>query len=131
MATTEDDFLRYPKAQMSLGAGDLVQVTNFKLTTKNNAKTKHTLRRNGAGSTLGTTDAELSFDMEVDERGQEREYAEMLFSGTAQTVRIKLPGGKVVVFTGVVNTEDLDQPLDDALKVSISMNGRRERRATS
>lgn len=121
------EFLNYPKARIALGAGDLVQVTNFTLDTKNGAKLKHTLRKKGAGATTGVEEGSLKFDMDVDEGGIERDYFGMLQSGAKQKVRCALPGGQTRLFVGRVASETIDQPLDDACKVSIEMIGRVEK----
>lgn len=115
--------LFYPKSHIALGAGDLVQVTNFRLATTNDAKKKATLRKRNAGFTLGVETSTLSFDMEIDEEGVERDYLNMIRTGETQKVRIALPGGQQRVFTGVATSETLEQPLDDALKASIEMIG--------
>jgi hypothetical protein len=117
------EFLNYPKARIALGAGDLVQVTKFNLKTTNGAKLKHTLRRRGAGKTMGVVESTLSFDLDVDEDGIERDYLDMILTGEDQTVSIKLPGGETRTFVGTATSETVDQPIDDACTVSIEMIG--------
>lgn len=131
MAAQSQEFLNYPKSRIALGAGDLVQVTNFTADTTNNAKVKHTLRKKAAGATTGTEETSLKFDMDVDENGIERDYLTMIKTGTTQKVRCALPGGETRLFTGIASKETIDQPLDDAMKVSIEMVGRFERNSAA
>lgn len=115
-----DTFKRYPKGVISHKVGDLQQCTNFKLSVKNGAKLKHTLRRSPSGWVLGTVEGTLSFDMEIDEDGPERNFHRALISGEAQGFRLKFPG-ETFKITGVVSSRDIDAPLDDAVKVSVEV----------
>lgn len=124
MATQEPLF--FPKAHIALGAGDLQQVTNWRLAITNDGKKKATLRKRNAGFTLGVETSTLSFDMEIDEEGIERDYLAMIRTGTTQKVRCALPGGQQLMFVGIATSKTLEQPLDDALKVSIEMIGATE-----
>jgi hypothetical protein len=118
-----DDFKLFPKGQIALDSGDLIQVTNVKQETTTNAKVVHTIRRKGAGATLGVEESTLSFDAVCDEDGFERDYLKMVKKGTVKQVRIKVPG-ETLNFVGVASKRSLELPLDDAIKYTIEMVGR-------
>jgi hypothetical protein len=115
-----DDVLNYPKAAIAMGNGDLVQVTNFNFDFTNNAKLKHTLRRKVAGVVKGNEEGTLKFDLEIDETGPERDYFNLIKTGEIKQVRAKLPGGMTLVLKGAYQQLSLDQPLDDACKMSLT-----------
>lgn len=117
----------FAKAFIAQGNGDLVRVTNFKVTYTNNGKQIHTLRQDGAGVTLGVREANVSFDFVVGENGFERDYIADIQNGSIVQLRAKFPGGRVLVLNGIYTTVDLDAPLDDAVKGSIQFTGRLER----
>lgn len=118
--------LIYPQAFLAQGNGDLVQVSNFTVTLTSNAKQVHTLRRKGAGVTLGTEETTVTFDFAIDEDGPERNYWRDVKRGTIRQLRAKIPGGAVLTINGVYSACDLDAPLDDATKGSCTFIGRME-----
>jgi hypothetical protein len=115
--------LVYPQAFLAQGNGDLLQVTNFAATLTNNGKQVHTLRRKGAGVTLGTQESSVTFDAAIDEDGPERNYWRDVMRGLIRQLRVKAPGGKVLTLNGIYTQCDLDGPLDDATKVSCTFIG--------
>ena len=118
--------LIFPQAFLAQGNGDLLQVTHFTLTLTNNGKQVHTLRRKGAGVTLGTQESGATFDSAIDEDGPERNYWRDVMRGVIRQIRCKAPGGKVMVLNGIYTQCDLDGPLDDATKVSCTFIGHRD-----
>ncbi len=64
----------YPRGRIALGNGELIDVTNVKVTHTNNAKQVHTIRQKGAGITLGVEETTVSYDSVVGADGQERDY---------------------------------------------------------
>lgn len=124
MAQTEQ--LLYPQAFIAQGNGDLVQVTDFTASLTNNAKQKHTLRRKGAGITLGTEESTVTFNSIIDEDGPERDYWRDAQRGNIKQLRVKIPGGKVLTYNGTYKDVNLDGPLDDATKVSVTFIGKLE-----
>lgn len=117
--------LIYPKAFIAQGNGDLVQVTNFSITLTNNAKQVHTLRKKGAGITLGTQESTVSFDFVIDEDGPERNYWRDVMAGTIRQLRAKGPNVSWTL-NGAYQSCDLDAPLDDATKGSATFIGHME-----
>lgn len=120
-----DDFKRYPKGVISHKVGDLQQCTTFKVSSKNGAKLKHTLRRTPSGYVLGVQEVTLSFELEIHEDGPERDFYSSHKSGAKESFRLKFPG-ETYKFTGVSTTHDMDSPLDDAVKKSLEYVGRLE-----
>lgn len=112
----------YPRGRIALDSGDLIDVTNVKLDTTNNAKQIHTIRQRGAGITLGNEESTVSFDIVVSEDGLERDYYSMLKKGLVKQVRLKIPGITHTV-NGMVKQIGMELPLDDAIKVSVSFIG--------
>lgn len=120
-----DSFKSYPRGAIAMGGGDLMQVTNVKIDTGNGGKIKHTLRKRGAGAVLGNEETTVSFDFEVDEDGQEREYLKMVKKGQIKQLRIKIPGETITV-NGIFTKRTLDLPLDDAIKGTMEFLGTTE-----
>lgn len=106
----------FPRAYIAQGNGDLVKVTNFSWGLSNGAKIKHTLRKPGAGATVGPSEVMISFDFLVGEDGFERDYIRDCQQGRVRQLRSKVPGGAVLTTNGVYQSVDLDAPLDDAVK---------------
>lgn len=117
------DPLVYPQAQLSMGNGDLMQVTNFAHNIDNKGKQVHTLRRTGAGVVKGKAETEVTFDYVVDEDGPEHNYIRMVQKGTIRQLRAKIPGGDVIVVNGMLTRHGLDGPLEDACKGSVRFVG--------
>jgi len=115
----------YPRGWIAMGNGDLIQVTTIKIDHTNNAKQVHTIRRNGAGVTLGVEETTVSFDAVVDQDGCERDYLKMLKRGHIKQLRVKVPG-ETITITGVVSALSKELPLDAEIKYSITFIGRTE-----
>lgn len=116
----------YPRGYIAMDSGDLIDVTDVKVVTTNNAKEKHTLRQPGAGFTIGVEETNVSFSFIVSEDGYEREYIQAVQRGLIKQLRVKIPG-KTLVINGVFKDHDLELPLDDALKVSMAFIGHLQR----
>lgn len=116
---------KFPRGWIAMGNGDLIQVTNVKIDHTNNAKQVHTIRRKGAGITLGVEETSVSFDAVVDEGGSERDYLKMLKQGQIKQLRVKVPG-ETLTITGTVSALSKELPLDSEIKYSITFIGRTE-----
>jgi predicted secreted protein len=116
---------KFPRGWIAMGNGDLLQVTNVKIDHTNNAKQVHTIRRKGAGITLGVEETTVSFDAVVDEEGSERDYLKMLKRGQIKQLRVKVPG-ETLTITGTVSALSKELPLDSEIKYSITFIGRTE-----
>lgn len=115
----------YPKGQIAMGNGDLIDVTNVKYDHKSGAKQVHTLRRSGAGITMGNDESSISFDSVVSEDGPEVDFLRLVKKGTVKQIRLKIPGETITV-NGVADSRSLELPLDGAIKMSINFIGHTE-----
>lgn len=121
MSNTEQRI--YPRGRIALDSGDLVDVTNVKVSTTNNAKQVHTLRQPGAGVTMGNPETTITFDVAISEDGMERNYLEMVRKGTLKQIRIKVPGATINV-EGVFKETGFELPLDSEIKQNLSFIGK-------
>lgn len=88
-----DDILRsYPTGQFALGKGELVQITSFEWDFTNNAKAVATLREKMSGVTTGSQPVTGSFEIVVPAEGPERDYFQLVESGSPQQGTVKIPG---------------------------------------
>lgn len=114
--------LIYPRGQIALGSGDLIDVTNVKVSHTNNGKQVHTIRRRSAGVTLGNEECTVSYDCAISEEGQERDYFTLVKKGIISQLRIKIPGETMTV-EGIYTTRDFELPLDSEIKLSLNFIG--------
>jgi len=112
----------YPKGRIALGSGDLIDVTNVKVDTTNNSKQVHTLRKKGAGITMGTEETTVTYDAVISEDGPERDYFALVKSGLIKQLRIKVPT-KTISVNGIYKDVGLELPLDDSIKESLTFIG--------
>lgn len=129
MANNEQQF--FSKAFLAQGNGDLVLVTNYSSKLSNGAKQKHTLRQAGAGITMGVTEAEITFDFLIGENGFERDYVRAIQRGQLVQLRSKVPGGAVLTYNGAYSNLQMDMPLDDAVKGTVTFIGKLEEQRAS
>lgn len=112
----------YPRGQIALASGDLIDVTSVKISTTNNAKQVHTIRQKGAGITLGVEETTVSYDAAISQDGQERDYFALVKKGTIVNLRVKIPGETMTV-EGTYSMRDFDLPLDSEIVLSMSFVG--------
>ena len=105
-----------------MGSGDLIDVTDVKIDITNNAKQVHTIRKKGAGVTLGTEETTISFNVVVGEQGEEADWLKLVKKGTFKQVRLKIPGRTITV-NGTYQGAGYELPLDDAIKVALTFIG--------
>lgn len=117
-----DEQKLYPRGRIALDNGDLMDVTNIKFDHTNNAKQVHTIRKKGAGITMGVEESTVSFDIVVSEDGLERNYINMVKRGRIKQVRIKVPG-ETMTINGVFKDQSYDIPLDDSIKLTMNFIG--------
>ena len=115
----------YPRGYIAMDSGDLIDVTDVKVSTTNNASQVHTLRQKGAGVTLGVEETTVTFNTVVSQEGSEADYFRMVKAGTIKQLRIKIPVETIIV-NGVYQMEDLELPLDAPIKQSLTFIGRQE-----
>lgn len=112
----------YPRGQIALGTGDLLDVTNVKITHNNGAKQVHTIRKKGAGISLGVEETTVTYDTVISQDGQERDYFALVKKGTIKQLRLKVPGETITV-TGAYQSRDFELPLDAPIKQSLAFIG--------
>ena len=112
----------FPRGQIAMDSGDLVAVTNVKITTTDNSKQVHTIRVRGAGVTQGNEETTITFDAVIDEYGEEADWLAFVKQQQIKQLRLKIPG-RTITANGKFQTADYELPLDDAIKVSITFIG--------
>lgn len=120
-----DDIKQFPTGSISMGSGDLIDVTNVKVAEKNNGSLVHTLKRNPAGVRRGKQECTVSFDAVCSEDGIERDYLKDIKTGRIKQIRLKIPG-ETLVITGMATDRSVETSLDDAIKYSIEFIGKSE-----
>ena len=115
----------YPRGQIALGSGDLIDVTKVSVTHTNNAKQVHTIRQKGAGFTTGTEETTVSFDMAISAEGQERDYFKSIKKALGQKLRVKIPG-ETMTINGVFKDRNFELPLDGEITASLMFIGHME-----
>jgi hypothetical protein len=120
-----DEQKLFPRGQIALGNGDLIDVTNIKMSLTTNMKLVHTIRQRNAGFTQGNYETTITLDMVVSEDGPERDYVKDIRKGTVRQLRIKIPG---VTFTvnGAFASLDLEVPTDGEITMSLTFMGKLE-----
>jgi hypothetical protein len=120
-----DDQKFYPKAQLALGNGDLMDVFNVRHEITNNGKQIGTLRKPGAGVFKGNEESMVNFDAYCSEDGYERDYLKMIKKGQIKQLRFKVPGETLTV-NGMATKRSTESSTDDAIKYSIEFKGHTE-----
>ena len=115
----------YPRGFIALGNGDLIDVTNVKITTTNNASQVHTLRQDGAGVVKGTEETTVTYDAVISTDGPEADYFKKVKQMIIEQLRIKIPTQTITV-NGVYQVSDLELPIDAPIKQSLTFIGRQE-----
>ena len=118
-----DEVRRYPKGWLALDNGDLMQVTDFKITSKRNVKSVDTLRVEQAGLAVGPKSDEVSFNAVTDEDGPERDYMSMLKQKRIKSLRYKTPGENGTI-TGVASERTIEANVEDGVKYSVVFVGK-------
>ena len=118
-----DEMLYYPRARIAAGNGDLMDIEDFSVEVKNNGKLKHTQRRSPSGVVKGNTEANVSFNAILSEKGWERDYVTAILNGTIKQIRVKVPG-ETIVISGIYTDRKVDAPLDDAIKYAVQFIGK-------
>lgn len=119
-----DEVLSYPKARVSKGAGDLMQVTDVTVRKSKGRKLINTLRSPAAGVADGETANEISFKAVIDENGFERDYDDDFEKGTVAQYRVKVPGGKVFTLTGKIDDLEVTSNIGGAIEFSAKVIGK-------
>lgn len=97
-----EKLLRFPKARLAFGAGDLNDVYDVNLAATDGRKLFSTLRNNPAGWIEGERSTNLTFKSGISEEGFERDYLKKWQKGDTIQLRLKVPGGKTITIEGVL-----------------------------
>jgi hypothetical protein len=119
----DEEQLIYPQAYLALDGGDLVECTDFNTGLTLNAKQKHTLRKRGSGIAWGTEESTVTYNSLIPETGPERAYWKDAKARRIKQIRMKIPGGAVMIYNGAYDQVNLNGPLDDATTVSVVFKG--------
>jgi hypothetical protein len=117
------DFLDYPKGQVALGAGDLVDCADVTFAFEDGEKVLATLRMNPAGSTHGMRSCTVSFKSLISNEGFERDYMTSYRKRKVQNLRLKVPG-LVFTCTGRFTKPQIVANVDNAIEFSVSLVGK-------
>lgn len=113
----------YPRGQIAMDNGDLMDVTDFKITYTDGSKQVHTLRRQGAGVTQGNEECTCTFNAVIGENGEEADWIALVRNFTIKQLRFKFPGRTITV-NGKYSGIDYEQPADGATTVALTFIGK-------
>lgn len=115
--------LDFPRGQVAMNGGDLVQVQDATLDIVNGGKVISTLRSNPAGFVKGNLVATLKFNGVVSEDGPERDWPEMVATGDPQQVIFKaVPGTKYTIDCNATDM-NLSLTMEEGTKFSVTLMG--------
>lgn len=117
------DFLDYPKGQVALGAGDLVDCADITMSFEDGEKVLATLRLNPAGSTHGMRSCTASFKSLISNEGLERDYMTNYRKRTVMQLRLKVPG-LVFTCTGRFSKPQIVANVDNAIEFTVTLVGK-------
>lgn len=118
-----DEVLTFPRARLSKGAGDLVQVTDVTLRRSRGRKIQGTLRDPEAGVVDGEHSNELTFKAVIPEDGFERDYDDDFEKGKVAQYRLKIPG-KTYALTGKIDDLEVMSNIGGAIEFSAKVIGK-------
>lgn len=119
---TVDDFPDYPKGQVALGSGDLLDVFQWSLEFEDGEKVVSTLRRNPGGSTHGTRSATMNLSTAVPHTGFERDWLGKYKKREVVELRLKIPG-TTFTLVGRLTKPKVNGSVDDFIHFDISAIG--------
>lgn len=109
-----EQYYDYPKARISAGSGDLVDVYDASLKLEDGEKSISTLRANPSGSTRGASKATLTFKSYTSEHGDERPYWRDYKRRKKVQYRLKVPGMTHVI-VGRLTSPGITGNVDNAI----------------
>ena len=121
MAASEQKY--YPKGRLSLGSGDLIDVTDVGLKASKGRKLVATIRQNPSGFTDGEANNEITFKSALSEDGFERDFWGKWQKGEVVQLRLKVPG-KTFVQTGVFDDLEITSNVGGHIEFSAKHIGK-------
>ncbi len=110
---------KYPRGQIGIGKGDLLQATDFEFDRQNGAKIAATLKRNPSGIILGVKSVSMTCNTIIDEDGPERDWMALVDSGDFINARVKIPG-LTKQWTGVISGAKISGSVEDGVKIALT-----------
>jgi len=117
------EVLTFPRARLSKGSGDLMQVTDVTLRRSMGRKLVGTLRNPEAGVSDGEHSNELTFKAVIDENGFERDWDSDFQKGTVVQFRLKLPGSTYAL-SGKIDDLEITSNQGGAIEFSCKVIGK-------
>jgi hypothetical protein len=121
MADNEQKF--YPKAKISMGAGDLLDVTDVNVKGSRGRKLVATMRKPVGGYTDGEPADEITFKSAVSEDGLERDYWSKWKKGDFVQLRVKA-ADETIVMNGVFDDISLSSNVGGHMEFEIKCMGK-------
>ena len=117
-----EEFKRYPKARVAMGAGDLRDAVDITHKTSKGVEQVHTLVANPSGLVTGKKTSEISFKSAISAEGFERDYYSKYENEESVQFRIKLPG-KTITQTGLITDLEVTSNVDGVIEFSCTHKG--------
>ncbi len=114
---------KFPKARLSQGAGDLIDVFDVSLGCEDGRKLVSTLRANPAGWTPGARVDTVTFKMGISAAGFERDWWKKWEKGEEVQTRLKVPG-KTFTTVGPLTKPQITSNVDNWIEFQISHIGK-------
>lgn len=121
--TTSPTLKTFPQGRLSIGTGDLFDVTNVSFSTTSGKKLIQTLRQRPAGTCIGAIETTLTFEAPISELGEEADWLKLTVTTQFINMRFKFPG-RTINFVGDVSESKYDASVDDATKASVTIIGK-------
>jgi len=118
-----NDFLDYPKGQVALGPGDLLDCADITIAFEDGEKVLATLRMNPAGSTHGMRSASATYKSLISKEGFERDYMTKYRKREVIQLRLKVPG-MVFSCVGRFSKPQIVANVDNAIEFTITIVGK-------
>lgn len=119
-----DDPKQYPRAQISIGPGELRDATDAEIQITSTSKNVHTLRQNGAGFIDGNQECTFTVNTIIPETGPERPWLKDYIKNRKKIqVRLKLPGTEPLSVIGKVTGATIRATLEEGTQFNITGTG--------
>lgn len=110
-----EELLFFPRGQISIDGGNPQQVTDFDYDFTNGLKLKPTLRNPTGGIVLGAKAVSFSFNLIIDDEGEELDVDTMVDTGETIPIVAKFPGGVTKVILGAISSASAKFSIDDGV----------------
>lgn len=111
----------YPRGEVSIG-GTLKEITGVSVSTNRGVRLTHSIAMSPSGWSSGNKEVTGTFDMEIPEGGQERDWFEAWRNNSRLVATVKLPG-ETRILNIVVGQEQIQMRSDGPVTRNISFVG--------